>query len=42
VNKPQAVLLSQAIGGEGGDPSGSKFPVRFEVNYVRVYGRAGR
>ena len=41
MNKPQAVLLSQAIG-EGGDPSGTKFPVRFEVNYVRVYGRAGR
>jgi beta-glucanase (GH16 family) len=43
VNKPLVLLLSQAIGGaNGGDPSGTRFPVRFEVDYVRVYRRAGR
>jgi beta-glucanase (GH16 family) len=42
VDKPQSLLLSQAIGGEnGGDPSGTEFPVRFEVDYVRVYRRTG-
>ena len=42
-DKPESLLLSRAIGGaNGGDPSGTEFPVRFEVNYVRVYGRAGR
>jgi len=41
VNKPQYLLLSQAIGGaNGGDPSGTEFPIRFEVDYVRVYRRA--
>jgi len=43
VSKPQLLLLSQAIGGaNGGDPSGTEFPVRFEVDYVRAYRRAGR
>jgi beta-glucanase (GH16 family) len=43
VDRPQFLLLSQAIGGaNGGDPSGTEFPVRFEVDYVRVYRRAGR
>ena len=42
VDKPQSLLLSQAIGGENaGDPSGTEFPVRFEVDYVRAYRRAG-
>jgi beta-glucanase (GH16 family) len=41
INQPQSLLLSQAIGGaNGGDPSGTEFPVRFEVDYVRVYRRA--
>jgi hypothetical protein len=46
VNSRQEILLSQAIGGlRGGDPSGTKFPVRLAVDYVRVYQRqrpAGR
>jgi hypothetical protein len=43
VDKPQLLLLSQAIGGaNGGDPSGTEFPVRFEVDYVRVYRRSGQ
>jgi beta-glucanase (GH16 family) len=42
VNNPQVILLSQAIGGtNGGDPSGTEFPVRFLVDYVRVYRRSG-
>lgn len=35
--QPQYMLLNLAIGANGGDPSNSKFPVRFEVDYVRVY-----
>jgi beta-glucanase (GH16 family) len=41
VNKPAYLLLSQAIGGaNGGDPTNTKFPIRFQVDYVRVYQRA--
>ena len=37
---PQYLLLSLAIGGaNGGDPSPTTFPARFEVDYVRVYQR---
>ena len=35
--KPQYLLLNLAIGGNGGDPSKTKFPIRYEVDYVRVY-----
>jgi beta-glucanase (GH16 family) len=36
--EPHYILLNLAIGGtNGGDPSGTKFPARFEVDYVRVY-----
>ena len=31
------ILLNLAIGGNGGDPSNSLFPMRYEVDYVRVY-----
>ena len=32
------MILNQAIGGSnGGDPSKTQFPMRFEVDYVRVY-----
>jgi beta-glucanase (GH16 family) len=32
------MLLNLAIGGQnGGDPTNTKFPARFEVDYVRVY-----
>lgn len=34
-----SVILNLAIGGPGGDPSGAKFPMIFEVDYVRVYRR---
>jgi beta-glucanase (GH16 family) len=40
VASPQRLLLSQAIGGiNGGDPSATRFPVRFQVDWVRVYER---
>ncbi len=31
------ILLNLAIGSNGGDPSNTKFPIRYEVDYVRVY-----
>jgi beta-glucanase (GH16 family) len=40
LRQPHYLLLSLAIGGwNGGDPSGTRFPARFEVDYVRVYRR---
>jgi beta-glucanase (GH16 family) len=35
--QPHYLLLNLAIGGAGGDPSRSSFPLRYEVDYVRVY-----
>lgn len=36
--QPHYMLLNLAIGGmNGGDPSGTVFPQKFEVDYVRVY-----
>jgi beta-glucanase (GH16 family) len=36
--QPHHILLTMAIGGDnGGDPSETKFPAKFEVDYVRVY-----
>lgn len=36
--RPVYFILNQAIGGDcGGDPSQTKFPIRFEVDWVRVY-----
>jgi beta-glucanase (GH16 family) len=38
--RPAYIILNQAIGGDsGGDPSSSTFPIRFEVDWVRVYQR---
>jgi len=40
-HSPQYMILNLAIGGtEGGDPSKTEFPARFEVDYVRVYQKA--
>ncbi|WP_448697513.1 family 16 glycosylhydrolase [Mucilaginibacter sp. AW1-3] len=37
-NQPQYMLLNLALGGDnGGDPSATAFPKRFEIDYVRVY-----
>lgn len=39
-DKPLYLKLNQAIGGtEGGDPSHTTFPIRFEIDWVRVYQR---
>lgn len=39
-HRPVTMLLNQAIGGNsGGDPAGTQFPSRFQVDYVRVYQR---
>jgi beta-glucanase (GH16 family) len=38
--QPHYILLNLSVGGQqGGDPSSTKFPARFEVDYVRVYKR---
>ena len=37
-HRPVYIILNQAIGGDcGGDPSHTSFPIRFEVDWVRVY-----
>lgn len=35
--KPQYLLLNLAIGGNGGDPATTEMPIKYEVDYVRVY-----
>jgi beta-glucanase (GH16 family) len=35
--QPHYIVLNLAIGANGGDPSKSKFPIKYEVDYVRVY-----
>ena len=38
LRQPHYLILNLAIGGaNGGDPSSTRFPARFEVDYVRVY-----
>ena len=40
-NQPHYILLNLAIGSmNGGDPANTRFPNRFEVDYVRVYQEA--
>ncbi len=36
-HQPHYVLLNLAIGGNGGDPSGSHTPIVYEVDYIRIY-----
>jgi hypothetical protein len=36
------MILNLAIGGTaGGDPAQTKFPARFEIDWVRVYEKTG-
>jgi beta-glucanase (GH16 family) len=38
LQQPHHIILNLAIGGSnGGDPTATKFPARFEIDYVRVY-----
>ena len=38
--QPHYLLLNQAIGGNnGGDPSGTQFPIKYMIDYVRIYQR---
>lgn len=42
-HEPHYILLNLAIGGtNGGDPSATEFPARFEIDYVRVYQKQER
>lgn len=36
-DRPQYILLNLAIGSNGGSPANAKFPMVYEVDYVRVY-----
>ncbi|MBN2593555.1 MAG: glycoside hydrolase family 16 protein [Sedimentisphaerales bacterium] len=37
-HQPHYIILNLVIGGtSGGDPSNTKFPAKFEVDYVRIY-----
>ena len=41
LQRPHHIILNLAVGGmQGGDPAGTAFPGRFEVDWVRVYQRA--
>lgn len=35
--QPHYLLLNLALGGNGGDPSKSVFPIKYEIDWVRVY-----
>jgi beta-glucanase (GH16 family) len=35
--QPHYILLNLAIGANGGDPSGALFPIKYEIDYVRIY-----
>jgi beta-glucanase (GH16 family) len=40
-HQPVYFILNQAIGGDcGGDPTLTTFPIRYEVDWVRVYQRS--
>ena len=38
-HQPHYVLLNLALGSNGGTPDGSAFPMKYEIDYVRVYQR---
>jgi beta-glucanase (GH16 family) len=36
-HQPHYLIVNLAIGGQGGDPSATEFPAKYEVDYIRVY-----
>jgi beta-glucanase (GH16 family) len=43
LHQPHYLLVNLAVGGtQGGDPSSTAFPARYEIDYVRVYQRPHR
>lgn len=36
-HQPQYLLLNLALGGNGGDPTQTIFPIVYEIDYVRIY-----
>jgi beta-glucanase (GH16 family) len=36
-HRPLYLILNEAIGSTGGDPTQTEFPVRYEIDWVRVY-----
>ena len=39
-HRPEYIILNQAVGGDsGGDTAQTQFPIRFEIDWVRVYQR---
>jgi len=36
-HQPHYILLNLAIGSKGGDPTNTKFPKKYEIDYVRIY-----
>jgi beta-glucanase (GH16 family) len=39
LHQAQSIILNLAVGANGGDPSATTFPGRYEIDYVRVYQR---
>jgi hypothetical protein len=39
VARPLYIILNLALGANGGDPTPTMFPMKYEVDYVRVYQR---
>jgi hypothetical protein len=39
VARPVYLLLNLALGANGGDPAGTTLPLKYEIDYVRVYQR---
>jgi beta-glucanase (GH16 family) len=37
--QPQYLLLNLALGANGGNPSNSRFPITYEIDYVRYYSK---
>jgi beta-glucanase (GH16 family) len=40
--QPHYLLLNLAIGGNGGNPDKSDFPISYEVDYVRIYQKTSK